>query len=511
MKINRFRRGRWQWQFSDALPLAPDWFSLFENPRADVRARLIMSENNESWFEIKFPPQTQDRFWLRLKEYDHLLYLNFRLCPSPLQKAWNTMCQFSSGDGVSHPYAYGWLRRGLRIYREALVFDSLSHFQSLGSFIKNLFDRNTQTNPRSEKIAILNKLVDSFHRIYRNHITPEMDLCLDELLCKLEPVQLKIVFRNPELIKECKPEEDGLINFLVWIFLSTRQYLPKTYLMRFLRGFLSREGLTEQKIIQTIQDIFSRSETILYQRIKEVEKNFWQNKTRFFWFETKGAKVFIHRSIHQNQVLDLMPSLGLLSRRRERLRLKQIGSKELVECELTSVPKRKKNAHPVSSAFIFCIRLDLENLAHQLPLVGVESEAGNFIIYKPLSGFAMGLNEYLARVLADELSGRSWDKRFLLRLANLLFNLHRRGLVYQAPRGDEIWVEELPGGRMNFYLTHLERLYAVEDLSEESARENLSEIFSSLPLSAPDSLIILEQYMRLKMKFKNSRTSSYSV
>jgi hypothetical protein len=504
MEFRRIRRGRWQWELAEKFSEAgPELFALWEDPRRDFRARLARSENTESWFEFKnLHPQLPALLWLRLKEYSEFDALNFFWRSFPLQKSWKVSSRLSPGtDAVARPLAYGWMWKDLRIQTEALLFEARPHFSPLGSFLKENFSGPASHYSPEDRRELLRQLIVGLRELFSRNLSLPWEHGLAELECKLEPDRLKLFFPHPERVRESKPGRLRLPDFLAWLCLELRPHLSTAYLIRFLHQFLRAEGVLPSGLEPLLKEIFLQSELILEKRIRKAEKEFWGKRFPFFWFELKGARVFLRYPVDQNQALELIPSLGLLSRRREKVRVRKIGKKELVECDLTAIPGGPGREHRVGSAFFFSLRLTLENLPHQAPLLGVESPREDYLIYEPLSGSSLALNEYLARLLADELSGRSWDRKFLLRLARLLLRLHERGLVYEDPRGDELWVEELPEGRMNFYLTRLERLRAVGQLEAEFAGKNLFEILRSLPLSEPDALIILEEYLRRSRKF----------
>jgi len=510
MEFRKVQRGRWRWELAPEFwPVESELFSQLQDPKKDFRARLIFRQGKESWFETKVAhPRLPALVWIRLRDYTELSSFNFIWRSSRLEKSFQVMSQLSpQNSALARPYAYGRRRKGWRIEREAVVFEPLTHFQPLSRFLRENFDWRRSRNSREDKKELIAKLTFSLREIFLKKILPGPDSRIDDLLCRLEQ-DLRIVFRLPEQIQLPDRKPESLVSFLAWLYLELRPCLPKTYLLRFLRDFLQTEGLNQKQISSKIQEIFISADQILDRKIKKMKQDFWRKKLSFFWFEIKGARIFVHYSLDQNQVLELIPSLALLSRKREKVRVKPIGEKEPIACDLTAIPGRRGPDHPVSRAFLFSLRLELENIPHQAPLVGVESSRGDFLISLPLSSTSMGLNEYLARLLADELSGRSGrDRKFLLRLAHLLLTLHERGLVYEQPQGDEIWVEELPEGRMNFYLAHLERLRAVGQLEAEFAGKNLFEIFSSLPLSEPDSLVILEEYLRHTRKFQGLKTN----
>jgi len=128
-----------------------------------------------------------------------------------------------------------------------------------------------------------------------------------------------------------------------------------------------------------------------------------------------------------------------------------------------------------------------------------------YLIYLPLGASVVSLSEYLARLLADELSGKTWDRRFLLQLAHYLLEIYNLGLIFLEPRGDEIWLEEPSGGRIKFYLAHLERLKQLESAKISQIKSSLFNFLLALPLPELDALLVLEEVLRYHPVLKERR------
>jgi len=505
METKSLKKDHWTWELS--MPFSsyePEIFAQFIDPRNDFRSRMISHSAEELWYETKlYSPRLPPLVWTRFRDYSELYPLSYLWRKTDLQKTWQISSQLCpENPAIAKPYVYGKMRKGLWLRREVLVFEPLTHFIPLSVFLRENFEPGKSRNSFEDKKELIGKLVSCMLDIFKSGLLPERDSSLDDLFCRLDQ-DLRIVFRFPEKVKLTQIEHHSLVNFLAWLYLEMRMYLPGNYLLRFLRDFLQAQGLQKKQMLSILQEIFSTAEALLNERIQKLDRGFILRNSSFFRFEFQGARVFLNYSIDQNQVLELIPKIALLSRLRQKVRIRRIGEREMLESDLIAIPEKSRRRQQVSRAFYFSVRLGLENLPHQKPLVGIESPRGDFIIYQPLSSASMALNEYLARLLAEELSGKSWDRGFLLRLAHLILRLHERGLVYEEPQGDEIWVEELPDGETNFYFTHLERLRAVGQIEAEFAGKNLFEIFSSLPLSEPDSLVILEEYLRRSKKFKD--------
>jgi|GEM_PF-1695772 len=503
MLFNWFKKANWRWEFSGDIPKpSAELLSFWQKPELSSKAQLIWSQKDESGFElIEDYPGLPTQLWLRIRDYQEP---GFYYWLRPKKSLWSDYKKclelYPEIDLVARPVAYGSLRKGWWIIREVMVFESLSSCRSLGDYLKDKFGGFQKESYPVEKRELIVQLAKSAQRIFLKGLMPGSEISLKEVFLSIIQDRVRLIFLRSEQLGKINYSEQDQIQFLAWWGLALKPYLPRTYWWRFFKAFFSGLNLSRAEFLELMNKILIAQEKLLEEKIKRVRKEVWQRRFPFFWFNYKRYRIFLRVSVSQNQIMELVLRLGFLVRKGERLRLKLSGEKEPMEAELVEVKNQFSKPGLGLKVLGVSRLLELEGIAHQSPLVVIEDlkpgSAEGFLIYQALGAAVQTLAEYLAGLVNEELSGKSWDRRFLYRIAHFLLKLHNRGVFYENPLGDEIYVEKIEPGREKFYLAHLERICQRKNPTEPKLKQNVFKFLSALPLSRTDAIMVLEEYLR---------------
>jgi len=509
MNFKSYRWGRWRWQVAEEYyDIFPEIASLCANIEEAEPARIISARSNEIWLELRAEHKGfSEPLWARVIE--HSLPNAFFWRKPPLQSIFKkSIAIYEKMTCVPKPVAYGFKTKRLGGEREIFIFESLNHYRSLPLYLReNFIPKEVEFHPL-EKRKRLAEILEQFERILKAGIIPKPDAELEQVFYRIEKERFNIIFSQPEFLNlysfAGKKQEQ---EFLAWLAFQLKPYLSRTYWMRFFRIYCSKKEPAGIHISPFLKELSNFSKKIAQKQVRKEEEAIWRKKEPYFWFVWRGYRVFLYQVIDQNQVIKILPELGFLSRKGSKIRLKLKGKREPEECDLVAVEEDRRQKLTARDAFFLAPFLRIYGIPFQTPLMAVESlsaQSGSYLIYEPLSSSAMSLSEYLARLLADELSGKSWDRRFLLRLAHFLIEVFRLGLIFQKPRGDEIWVEESAEGE-RFYLSHLERIKKLKKINIAELKNALFELLGSLLLPESDAFLVLEEFIRHFEGFKERR------
>ena len=503
MLFSWLKRTDWQWEFSGnfAKPSA-ELLSFWQKPEFSSKAQLIWSEKDGLWFELRQDyPGLPTQLWIRIRDYEEPgFYYWFRPKPSLKMAYKNSLELYPEIDLVARPVAYGSLRKGFWIIREVMVFESLSSYRCLGDYLKDKFGGFEKESYPVEKRELIARLAKSVQAIFLKEVMPGSEISLKEVFLNIIQDRVRLVFLRAEQLRRINYSEQEQIQFLAWWGLALKPYLPRTYWWRFFKAYFSGLNLEPAEFLELMNKILIAQEKLLAQEIKQARKEIWQRRFPYFWFNYNRYRIFLRVSVSQNQVMELVPQIGFLVRKRERLRLKLLWEKEPMEAELVEVKSEFSKPELGLKVLAISRLLELEGIGHQLPLVVIEDlkaePAQAFLIYQSFGTAVQTLAEYLAGLVSEELSGKGWDRRFLYRIAHFLLKLHNQGLFYENPIGDEIYVEKIESGWEKFYLAHLERICQRKNPTELELKQNLFKFLCALPLSRTDAIMVLEEYLR---------------
>jgi hypothetical protein len=158
-------------------------------------------------------------------------------------------------------------------------------------------------------------------------------------------------------------------------------------------------------------------------------------------------------------------------------------------------------------AFLASAIMDHHGIAHYRVMAAIErrgDRGGSLLSVVPGKG-EYSLAEYLARRVADEFSGLPWDRRFLIRVARFVLNLHELGWHFTDPAGDDLWVRYTEAGTHELILFNLYKLKRLDRRHGEAQLVSLFNLWRVLPISQADGLMMAEEYLRFSRNIAPAR------
>ncbi len=511
MKFEVLKKDNWCWEVSsEFLSGFSSQVSFWEKIEEKEQAKILRTGTRELWLELRLEDSSlPGLLWARVRDYSDQSFPGIRPDRPRLKGIFNLARQiYSRVPVVPAPIAYGRKRKNLRVIKEIMLFESLTHLKPLPDYLKeNFLPREVEFHPL-DKREKLSKFARLWKELFSLGIYPVRNLKFENLLVKAEGGELQLFFPQPEHLKISHYSPEKEMEALAWLSLELRAYASRPYWLRFFREYLKGSGAGREKLSIWMEKLSPAQVRIVRSRFEQARKDLWKRREGFFWFEHQQRRIFLRQLVSQNQVIGLLDDFPLLFRKGGKVRIRLVGEREPRECQLVEIERDQEGELGASSGFFLSRFLELQGIAHQLPVIGVEPIVKKglwqeYLIYLPLGASAVSLNEYFARLLADELSGSSWDRRFLLQLAHYLLGIFDAGLIFIDPRGDEVWIEE--EDRLKFYLTHLERIKRPTRASTSLVKNSLFNFLWALPLSEPDALLVLEEVLRYHPALKNKK------
>jgi hypothetical protein len=291
---------------------------------------------------------------------------------------------------------------------------------------------------------------------------------------------------------------------------SFSRLFSQSYRIRFYREYFTPDGLKPREFQELVKRIVSLSGKLARSEEPSVIKAVYRREGPFFWFEADQRRIFLRKPIYQNSLMEVFEKLDSADDR-TRVRVKQVGGAPPVELLLVKCGPEadlpRDAGSPAGWAFLVSAMMDHHGLSHYRVMAAAESKtngSGYMLSLTPGRG-EYNLAEYLARRMAEEFSGLTWDRRFLIRLARFALSLHEAGWQFPRPSGEDFWVRYTDAGTHELRLFNLQNLRRLSLEDGGAQLRNLFELWSVLPTSRADGLMMAEEYMRFSRTLATER------
>ncbi len=282
------------------------------------------------------------------------------------------------------------------------------------------------------------------------------------------------------------------------------------YRIRFYREYFSPDNLSSREFRELVKKIVDLSARLAIRDEPGVEKKVRQRVDPYFWFVTRDHRVFLRKPVYQNSIIESLDKLEA-AENRVRIRIKMIRDANMIEVmarKLSPPPDRARGvAGAAEWAFIMSAIMEHHGVSHYRVMAAIEpkGDQGGITLEIPPGRGEYNLAEYLARKVAEEFSGAPWDRRFLIRVASFLLNLHNLGWRFPQPSGDDLWVRYTEEGTHEIRLSNLQRMRRFNPSDAEERLRNLLALRLALPISQSDGIVLAEEYLRFSRAHSSDR------
>jgi hypothetical protein len=400
------------------------------------------------------------------------------------------------------------------VVEEYLIQESLTGCAPFEEFFHNTFRPELPGVGPGEKRRVIAELASLVRRMHDRGIS-RPNLEPRNLMAAPRPGGgVKLMFVD---LGQARPRsaETGLsreerVRELAQFHINFCPLFSQGYCIRFFREYFAPDRLDRQEFRELVKRIVDLANRRARQHEQTVVRAVAQRKGGFFWFTTQKYKIFLRKPLYQNALLELAPKLAGADNQ-GRVRVKQVRGLPpqeltLVKCaRMEDLPAGAENA--AHWAFVVSAIMEYHGMAHfkVMAAVEVKGEEESYYLAVPPGKGEHYLAEYLARRVAEEFSGFSWDRRFLLRIARFILALHELGWHYPSPTERDLWVRSTDQGTHQIRLFNLHQLRQLPPSSPDFLLKNLFHLWRVLPLSQPDGLMLAEEYLRFSRRVAGDR------
>jgi len=411
-----------------------------------------------------------------------------------------------------------YLARGIRkhgpaVEEEYLVQESLTNYESFDEFFRTAFRPELPGVRVSDKRRVIRDLAGMIRRMHdrgvsRPHIKPA-----NIMAAPRAGGGVNFVFRDLQESYLRKSRSgisvDERVLELARFHKSFSPLFSQGYRIRFYREYFGPDKLDSAKFQELVKRIVDLSVKLALKEEPLVTKGVRERRHPHFWFDYEDWRMYLRKPLYQNSVLeaaDKLPDSG----GSVKIRVKSVGGAPPVElmavrCEEGRLPMGTSSTG--EWAYLASALLDHHGISHFRVLCAYEKrgeQGGWFAAPTPGRG-EYSLAEYLARRVADEFSGISWDRKFLIRVARYFQELHEAGFYFPEPSGDDLWVRYTDQGTHEIRVFNVHRLRRLPRDNGRTQFRSLFDLWCVLPISRTDGLMLAEEYLRFSRRLTDKR------
>ncbi len=403
--------------------------------------------------------------------------------------------------------ARGERRRGPVVMEEFLIQESLTSFESFDEFFRTTFlPELPGARPQDKRTVIreLAALIRGMHDrgVARNEIEPR------NIMAAPRPGGgARLVMRDLEKSRLHRSGEpfgrDRRIAELARFHMNFGRLFSQSYRIRFYREYFAPDNLTDVEFRELVKKIVDLSSQTARNEEPRILSDIEARRYPFFWFEKGDRRVYLRKPLYQNSLLEALAKTDG-GDDRFAVKIKRVGEASpreymAVRCEAPDFMSASANSAARRAFYVSAI-LDHHGIGHFNARAAAEKKDdrdGWIFISIPVRG-EYNLAEYLARRVAEEFSGIAWDRKFLIRVARFLLALHEAGWYFPEPTGDDLWVRYTEEGRHEIRVFNLHRLARIDVNDGRAQLMNLLKLWTVLPISQADGLMLAEEYIRFQ-------------
>lgn len=421
-------------------------------------------------------------------------------------REWNMAVEHvRRGLPVAARLARGVKRSGPLVTEEYIVQESLTSYESFDEFFRTTFRPELPGAIPHDKRRVIRELSSLVRRMHDRGVSRRRIEPHNIMAAPRSGGGVNFVFRDLALSSLRKagkgfPVNDRILE-LARFDKSFSPLLSQSYRLRFYREYFSVDDLPPARFHQMVKNIMALSITLASGEEPEVMSAVWRREPPYFWFKSGPTRVYMRKPLYQNSLLEAVEKIeGAGDRSRVRIRL--VGKTSPLELLAVKISPNQLLPRGVASAaqwaFLSSAIMEHHGISHFRVMASVEkynSRGGWALLTAPGKG-EYNLAEYLARKVADDFSGLSWDRKFLIRLARYYLGLCDAGWHFPRPGGDDIWVRLTEEGTHEIRIFNLHNLRRLGRDGGGQELKSLFDLWCVLPISQADGLMLAEEYIR---------------
>jgi|GEM_PF-2928544 len=446
---------------------------------------------------------------------------------STLHREWDLAAAHKSrGLPIPAYLALGKRFRKRGLVEEFLIYESLGFYQSFDQYYRYTF-RPVIQSPRpfpeagvEKKRGLIKELALLVRKMHDQGIR-RPGLSPSGILVASRDQGMGLILTEPEKAVVSPggrgaPAFPERVEALAHLDANFSTLFNLSYRFRLFQEYFRPDKIDPDIFHGLVREIITRSEELSQLRLREAKRKIARREEPYYWFRTRAHRVFIKGLVYENSLIEAIPGLPEVVRKRESVYIKIIGEARPHEAQVLLCPARPlmKNGwkSKARQGMTMAAFLHERRLPHIEALAAVEArsriraprDACYLIMQKPGPG-CLNLAEHLGRKVADEFSGLPWDRADLISLAHFLRRMHEMNLVYSPASGTDLWVQWSETKGKEFLFSNPHHLWLKSPLSRQEAARHLAELFSVLPISEADESMVLTEYLRFSRRFRDQR------
>lgn len=408
------------------------------------------------------------------------------------------------GLPIAGHLARGKRRRWMLGVEEYLVQESLTSYEPFEEFFRTTFLPELPGVLPRDKRRVIQQLSGLIRKMHDNGISRP----------RIEPGNIMAAARSGggvnlvfvDLAKSCLPKDgkafciEERVLELARFHKSFSPLFSQGYRLRFYRNYFFKDDLQRPEFQELVKRIVTYSVDLSRRDEPDIKRRVMKRKDPFFWFQAGPRRVFMRKPLYQNSILEMLDKIDG-TKDRGKIRIKGVGTPVRELLVIKAIPGHdlpRKESSAARWAFIASAIMDHHGVSHYRVMAAIERNKdrnGHILALMPGKG-EYSLAEYLARRVADEFSGISWDRRFLVRVARFILVLHELEWHFPKPAGDDIWVRHTEADTHDLKIFNLMGLRKMRPENPERQLKNLFELAAVLPISPADATMLAQEYIR---------------
>lgn len=416
------------------------------------------------------------------------------------------------GLPVAPHLARGVRWRGLILEEEFLIQESLTGFEAFDEFFRTTFRPELPGVGPADKRRLIQNLAELIRRMHDQGISRPGLAPKNILATSRAGSGARFVFTDlalSSLPHGGRPlTREERIRELAHFHESFSPLFSQSYRLRFYREYFSGEGLSPSEFQAEVREIVDLSGDLAKKEEGRIIQAVFRRKSPYFWFDTAEHRVFLIQPLYQNSLLEVMAKLKV-GESPGLMRVKRVKGGAPLELDVVQLGREDLADKAARWGFLLSAIMTHHGIQHFRVWAAVENHqdrAGWLFCAMPGRG-EYNLAEYLARRVAEEFSGLSWDRKFLIRVARFILRLHDLGWHFPRPAGDDLWVRFTDAGTHEILLGNLHRLEPITSPDPEIYLKNLIDLWRVLPISQSDGLMLADEYLKLSRQFYEDRAA----
>lgn len=435
------------------------------------------------------------------------------LSKSAARQEWEMACEHSRrGLPVARHLAWGVKKSVLFPSEEYVVQESLTGLDPLPEYLQSTFLPKLPGVRPQDKRRLIKDLASLVRRMHDRGISRPAMAPRNIMAAPRSGGGVNLVFvdlAEARLRKERKGFSlDERVLELARFHKSFSPLLSQSYRLRFYREYFRDDELSHARLHELVKQIMDLSNRLARSEEKGVNQAVRKRKDPFFWFDYNGDRVFMRKPLYQNSVLEIVDKSNN-GEAMNRVRVKRVKGGTPLELLLLRPETKGEAPRGYSHArwgFLMSALMDHHGVFHYRVMAALEKRDGPGFMLTAVPGRGdYNLAEYLARRVAEEFSGLYWDRKFFVRVARFMMNLHELGWYFPRPSGDDIWVRTTEDNTHEVRLLTLHKLRPLPQAERETPLRNIFDLWRVLPISQADGIMLAEEYMRYSPRFSGER------